>query len=378
MPEHSSDKTKPRVLLAGHLPPPMGGIATYYQSLLSSSLPDKVDLLFVETSSQKRVLSQAGIFNFSNLVWAMEDCIRFAKAAIKHRPQVTHIATAFGLSFVKHSACVAIARLAGSRVLLHHHCGLDPLYTDKSRWWRWYFRQVIRLTNGVVALSKEWHRLVDIVPGCKVYDLPNAIDLSEYRAIAQGRGAVEASPARLNVLYMGYLGRNKGTFELVEAAKKIADKGLPVFFDLVGEDLQPGDKEQIKQMVAQAGLEETVRVHPPASGAEKIEFFRKADILAYPSYSEGMPIAIIEAMASGLPIVATRVGGIPDQIENGVNGILIEAGSADQLASALEKLVSSPDLRTSMRENGCRIAMEKYDVEVLVPRLVRIYQETIL
>jgi glycosyltransferase involved in cell wall biosynthesis len=356
----------------------MGGIATYYQSLLGSSLPERVNLLFVETSTQKRTLSQSGNFTFSNLIWAVEDCIRFAKAVIKHRPQVTHIATAFGLSFVKHSVCVLIARLAGSRVLLHHHCGLPTLYhKDKPGWWNWYFCQVIRLTNGVIALSKEWQQLTVIVPGCKVYDLPNAIALSEYHAIAQERLAAGENPSRLNVLYLGYLGRNKGTFELIEAAKEVTARGVSLHFDLVGEELGHGEKEQLQEKIIQAGLENVVTLHPPATGVDKHNFFQKADLMAYPSYSEGMPIAIIEAMASGLPIVATRVGGIPDQIQDGINGLLIEVGHADQLANALESLSSNPALRAAMQANGARIAMEKYDVEVLVPRLVKIYAETL-
>src|SRR5450759_5634987 len=83
-------------------------------------------------------------------------CIR---DRIKHRPQVTHIATAFGLSFVKHGVCIMIARLYGSRVLLHPHCSISALYTDRSRGWQWFFRQVIRMTHGVITLSREWNIL---------------------------------------------------------------------------------------------------------------------------------------------------------------------------------------------------------------------------
>jgi glycosyltransferase involved in cell wall biosynthesis len=355
----------------------MGGVATYYQSLLNSSLPARVDLHFVQTSSRKRVLAQTGSFSLANLVWAAEDCLRFAKAVIKHRPQVSHIATAFGLSFVKHSVCVLIARLAGSRVLLHHHCGLAPLYTDRSRGWRWYFRQVIRLTNGVIALSKEWLQLAEIVPGCKVYELPNAIDLSQYRPIASQRIAPVGGPSQVNILCLGYLGRNKGTYELIESARVLRERGLPVSFDLVGEELATGEGELLKQEIARTGLEGIVRLHPPVGGEEKNAYLRKADIFAQPSYSEGMPIAIIEAMACGLPIVASRVGGIPDQVSEGVNGFLVDARRADQLAQALEKLVSDPGLRAGMQANSARLAVEKFDVEVLVPRLVKIYQEAL-
>jgi glycosyltransferase involved in cell wall biosynthesis len=373
----SPNKSKPRILISGHLPPPMGGIATYCQSLLNSSLPEQVDLLFVETSSQKRTLSQTGSLSFSNLIWALEDCIRFAKAVIKHRPQVTHIATAFGLSFVKHSVCVIIARLAGSRVLLHHHCSIVAMYMDRPWWWKWYVRQIIRLTNGVIALSKEWQQLTTIIPGCKVYDLPNAIDLSAYRAIAQKRKDGEKNPLPLKVLYLGYLGRNKGTFELLDAAKEIAAKETPIFFDLVGEELSGGEKEELKQKIIQDGLDNIVTLHPPVAGDAKNDFFQKADIFAYPSYSEGMPMAVIEAMACGLPIIATRVGGLPDLVSDGINGILVDAGNPGQIASALELLSANSEMRLSMGAESSQTAGDKFDMEKLVPRLVSIYQKAL-
>jgi glycosyltransferase involved in cell wall biosynthesis len=362
-----------RILISGHLPPPMGGIAAYYQSLLNSSLPKRVKLLFVLTSSQKRALSQSGSFTFSNLISAIKDCGRFTVAVIKHRPQVTHIATAYGLSFVKHSVCVLIARLFGSRVLLHPHCSISALYTDHSPVWQWFFRRVIHLTNGVITLSSEWNQLTTIVPGCAVYYLPNAIDLEAYQGIALQRRAAAKQPSRLKALYLGYLGKAKGSFDLVNAAKEIASKDLPVVFDLVGDELAPGEIEQIKKQIDQAGLGNIVTMHPFVRGSQKIELLREADIFVYPSYSEGMPMAVIEAMACGLPIIATRVGGLPDLVSNGINGILVDAGSIDQLVSAIQILSTDPDLRFSMQMNSYQTALEKFDIEKLVPRLVSIY-----
>jgi len=373
----SFNKTKPRILVSGHLPPPMGGIATYYQSLLSSSLPQQVDLDFVETSSQKRTGAESGTFSFSNLISAINDCVRFTRAVIKHHPQLTHIATTLELSFVKHSVCVLIARLFRSRVLLHPHCGFPALYTDQTRWWQWFIRQVIRLTNGVVVLSNEWNQLNSVVPGCPVYYLPNAIDLSAYRNLGSGRIAEAKNPPQLKVLYLGYMGKSKGSFDLLEAARGTMSKNIPVIFDLVGEDVSPGEVEQIKQQIDQTGLGNVVTLHPTASNTKKIDFFREADIFIYPSYSEGMPIAVIEAMACGLPIIATRVGGLPDLVRDGNNGILVDAGRPDQLESALESLILNPELRLSMQVNSYQHAFDEYEIEKHVKRLVDIYGKTL-
>jgi glycosyltransferase involved in cell wall biosynthesis len=374
----SFDQAKLRILVSGHLPPPLGGVATYYQSLLNSSLPQQVDLCFVETSSQRRTLSQSGIFTFSNLISAITDCGRFTKAVIKHRPQLTHIGTAFGLSYVKHSVCVLIARLFGSRVLLHPHCGFSALYTNQPRWWQWFFRRIIRFTNGVVSLSSEWNQLITIVPGCAVYYLPNAIDLTAYRTATLKRRVVEQNPPLLKVLYLGYLGKAKGSFDLVEAAKEILAKNIPVKIDLVGEELAKGEVERLKKQIDQTGLGNVVSLHPPVIGSKKIEMLLEADIFIYPSYGEGMPIAVIEAMASGLPIISTRVGGLPDLVKDGINGILVEAGHPDQLVRAILYLSLNPDQRFAMQMNSFQSAINNFDIEKLVPRLVNIYSKVLM
>ncbi len=373
MTQHLLDKGKPKILISGHLPPPMGGIATFYQSLMNSSLPQHIDLCFVQTSSRKRTLSQSGRFTLSNLISALHDCGRFTRAVIKFRPQLTHIATAFGLSFVKHSVCVIIARFSGSRVLLHPHCSIKALYGDRSRWWQWFFRQIIRLTNGVISLSTEWNQLTAIVPGCPVYYLPNAIDLSVYRAVGLERRVDVKNPPHFMALYLGYLGKTKGSYDLVEVAREAVSENLPIIFKLVGEELSKGDGEQLQTQIDRAGLGNVVTLLPPVMGDNKLDLFREADIFVYPSYSEGMPIAVIEAMACGLPIIATRVGGLPDLVIDGINGILVDAGCANQLVGALKNLISNPDQRIAMQLNSYRIAFDQHDIEKLVPRLVSIY-----
>jgi|WetSurMetagenome_2_1015567.scaffolds.fasta_scaffold08990_3 glycosyltransferase involved in cell wall biosynthesis len=377
MTQPNHNNLKPRILIAGHLPPPMGGIATYYQALLNSSLKEWVDYSFVETSSQNRSASQTGRFSISNVISAANDCLRFARAALKNRPQVTHIATAFGLSFVKHSACVIIARLLGIRVLLHPHCGFSALYGERPSWWKWYFRKIIRMTDGVITLSSEWKKLAEIVPGHRIFYLPNGIDLSPFHAAGLKNSEKSSIEGNLKALYLGHLGRSKGTYIILEAARQLLAKRVPIIIDLVGEVMGDGDEEEIKSCIDQKGLTGMVFRHPPVTGTEKIEVLGSTDIFVYPSFSEGMPIAVIEAMACGLPIIATKVGGIPDLVSDGINGVLIEAGSIDQLTEAIENVCRNPELRLQMQKNSFQMAFEKFDIEKIVPQLVNIYTSTL-
>jgi len=371
------EMAKPRVLLSGHLPPPMGGIATFYQALLGSSLGEKVDLSFVETSSQSRSLASSGAATYRNAISAIHDCCRFARSVRAHHPQVTHIATSTGLSFLKHGLCVLIASFYHSIVLLHLHCGFSSLYSDRPAIWKWLVRQVFRMTSGLVVLSSEWDQIRAIMPACRVYHLPNAIDLAPYESVARGRFAQPVDGSGLRVLYLGYVGRAKGTFDLAEAARLLQSRGIGVSFDLVGDSWTPHEWEQLREKIADMGIGASVRLHSSVTGPDKLSFFRNADVFIHPSYHEGMPISVIEAMACGLAIVATRVGGLPDLVTDGVNGILVEPGRPDELAVALESLSADRNLCRRMGEKGYQLAVEGYDMETRVTDLVKIYQKAL-
>jgi glycosyltransferase involved in cell wall biosynthesis len=352
----------------------MGGIGAFYQNLLGSSLPERVNLQFVDTSSRRRPGAETGKWSLSNLVSAIVDCVRFSKAVLVHKPEICHIATAVGLSFLKHSVCIAIARLMGSKVLLHPHCSFHFLYERQGKAWQWFVRKIIGFCHGVIITSSEWLGLQETVPGCQIYYLPNAINLMNF--VDVGREKIESKSAKacLHILYLGHLGKEKGSFDLISAAKKVLKQEHGVVFELVGHEQVIGNIEQLSTEVAEAGLERFIQVRPAVNDAEKIELFRSADIFVYPSYHEGMPMAVIEAMACGLPIIATQVGGLPDLVCHGLNGLLVPAGQPDRLADAMYQLIVEPQTRCSMQVSSFRLAQENYDVEKLVIRLLDIFQ----
>jgi glycosyltransferase involved in cell wall biosynthesis len=365
--------SKMRILVSGHLPPPMGGVAAFYETLLNSSLPERVDLKFVQTSSQKRSFETSGQVSLQNILAAIADCWRFARAVWSFRPQIAHISTAFGLSFAKHSICVLVARFFGSKVLLHPHCGFAAVYTDRPAAWQHFFRWVIGLVDGVAATSHEWNQLLSVMPDCQVFVLPNAIDLKTYQLVAQDRFASMRDGRSFHVLYLGYLGKAKGSFDLVDAARTALHDDHVWEFRLVGGELTPGERTALLGKTETAGLTEVVQICPPVTAADKLTAFRWADAFVYPSYYEGMPMAVIEAMACGLPVVASKVGGLPDLVSNGINGWLVEAGHPDQIADALYRLADSEALCRVMQRQSYQRAVEDFDFEKRVTQLVDIY-----
>jgi glycosyltransferase involved in cell wall biosynthesis len=211
-------------------------------------------------------------------------------------------------------------------------------------------------------------------PNCVVHHLPNAIDLQPYRGLAKERMAGAGSNGIFQILYLGYLGRAKGSYDLIDAMRRLISGNVEAICHLVGEELTRGEKDGLRKRIIAAKLEKSARLHPPVFGLQKLNFFRDADVLVCPSHHEGMPMVVLEAMACGLPIIATNVGGLPDLVQNGVNGLLVPPGQPDQLAAALHQLAFNDELRRSMQLSSYRLASERYDMERRVSQLVDVYQ----
>ena len=177
-----------------------------------------------------------------------------------------------------------------------------------------------------------------------------------------------------NIFYLGYLGKDKGSFDLVQAVKIMKNKGEKVNLNLVGDELHEGEKDEILSRICEEGLGDTIHVHSAVFGSEKLELFREADIFVYPSHHEGLPNAVLEAMACALPIVATNVGGIPDQVLSGVNGILVNPGKPEELAIALMKVSNDKAIWRTMQEASYRFAVEGYDMKTYIPKIADIYR----
>ena len=122
-------------------------------------------------------------------------------------------------------------------------------------------------------------------------------------------------------------------------------------------------------------LDEAVDFPGFVRGPDKLRLLQQAALLVLPSYAEGVPIAVLEGMAAGLPVVTTPVGGVPDIFEDGVNGLLVPPGDPAALADAIERLLDDPDQRRSMGEANRRKALKEFDVPIYVEKLLGLYRD---
>jgi glycosyltransferase involved in cell wall biosynthesis len=177
------------------------------------------------------------------------------------------------------------------------------------------------------------------------------------------------------MLCVGRFDEVKGHPVLVEACRKLSEKGIPFVCDLVGEGPR---RPEIEAMIERAGLTGRVRTLGPRPRLEVVRLLSECDVFALPSVMaangerEGIPVSLMEAMAMGVPVVSTKLSGIPELVESGVSGILVEPGDASALSESLEKLAREPELRARLGEAGRMKVLRDFDLSRNVDRLAEL------
>jgi glycosyltransferase involved in cell wall biosynthesis len=256
--------------------------------------------------------------------------------------------------------------LAGVPVLIH----TDHNVEIKRRRVLALERFLLGRTHAVTAISEEATRNFLRNTGArpdKVRTIRNGFDLSRMEPCRAGPPPADLpiDPGRRTVVLIGRLVEIKGHRFLLEAAAQICRQRHDVQFLLVGDGPLRGFLEQLVQ---EKGLEEFVRFAGVRSDVPA--FLRHMDAFVLPSLTEGLPITLLEAIASDLPVVASRVGGIPEVLEHGVTGLLVSPGNVDELRDAILAVLDSPEEAASR----CRAAAERVRTEFDILQMVHAYE----
>jgi colanic acid/amylovoran biosynthesis glycosyltransferase len=173
------------------------------------------------------------------------------------------------------------------------------------------------------------------------------------------------------LLCVARLSEEKGHLLLLEALKLLADEGTNFTCTLAGDGPLRGALEAGCQ---QLGLKDKVIFKGALSPAEVTECYKACDVVVLPSFNEGIPLVLMEALSMGRPVVSTHVGGIPELVENGVNGVLVAPGSARDLAEGLRKIFSDPERARAMGQAGVETVRTRYRIDIAAERLEKLFR----
>lgn len=370
----AADDRNPRVVVVAQGPPALGGISSFATTIVDDPvLAGRFEMVLLNTT--RRSERKAGSLSLENTVHAITDAVRTFRAA--RHASIVHVQTALmpTLPLLRALALCAAARAGGAAVLCHVHSGRVNSGRSEAfspgRVTRWLL-SLLRIVDMVLTVSdRGTETLGHLVPGTDVETIDNAVDVSLFDPVDPG-----GNPPRF--LYVGTLSKRKGLGDLVSALRILgSDFARRWNFVVVGGSAEVGEEEadEIRHAVEAAGYSDSLVGSLPQSGVR--DQLERADVFVLPSHWEGQPIAILEAMASGLPVLSTRVGAIPDVVREGVDGLLVEPHDPAALAEGIRRLAGDADLRRQLGASARRRAEASFDTSNLRSRMTEIYRRAI-
>lgn len=347
-----------RVLMLGPALEVRGGISSVERALIAA-LPPHVAVRHVATMREGSKAAKLGAFlRALGATWS--------GTAAAAKPDIVHIHFASRASSVRKMALARLALARGCRVVMHAHGGgYRDYWNGASRLQRRNIVRTLRRASALIVLGEAWRKFFAGigVPDERIVVLPNPVALPAALPVRLG-----ATP--VTFVYLGLVSAAKGAFDLVEAVGRMTPGGRSRLRVVIAGN---GELEALRARIARGGLQETIGVRPWLGEQERDALLASAEAFVLPSHREGLPMALLEAMAWGLAPLATPVGAIAEVVEHGRNGLLCPPGDVAALAQALERLLD-PDLRGELGR-AARRRVEPLAVEHYTQRLTRLYED---
>ena len=302
-------------------------------------------------------------------ILVLQFCLKLAtRRAIK----IVHIHGASQGSFYRKYVLFLLAKYVfRKKVIYHIHGAMYHLfYENASPFVQKRVQHFVNTTDALIVLSDWWKnyfeenfqpRIIRIVP--------NIVSATDPKDIAH------VPSERIKFLFLGRIGERKGVYDLLEVMHQHqAELGNKYLLELGGD----GETEKLQSLINQYHLEENVKFLGFVVGSRKEQLLRAADVYILPSYNEGLPISILEAMSFGLPIISTEVGGIPEVVLPYENGLLISAGDQSAIYESIKFFMDHPEKIESYGTRSYEIVSQRYFPRPVMSTLIKLYDDLLL
>lgn len=335
-----------------------GGMRTVVESYRDDGLFDKWNVKLIFTHDDGSVMTKLFMFIKALLIFVYY--LLFTRVALIHNH------SAMKGSFWRKNVFSFLARLRGIPVLLHlHGSEMEKFYKNESAGGKRMISSILTKADAVIVLSKSWSEFIgEVAPRANVEVVYNYVRLPDKSAVSLNDGVVR-------ILFLGLLGKRKGIYDLIEVAKRLKEKNKKIEFWIGGN----GEVNQVQKLIDQYQIGECFKLLGWVDKGSKEQYLSKADVYILPSYNEGLPMSVLEAMSWQIPVISTNVGGIPELIREEVDGFIVEPGNIDQIELSLTKLIDSESLRNDMGKNSKERIRDVFSDEVILPKLDSLYQK---
>lgn len=334
-----------------------GGMSSVVAAYHAAGLFRRVPVRYIEAH---REISALGKF------WlVLRGLWGFFGMLLRGEVRALHVHAASGISFWRKLLFIWLGRWFSCPVIVHLHGGeFIEFFRRCSPLQQAIVRDALERADRVAVLSATWReRIGEISRGLRVEILPNPVDVPIQGALRDGN--------EFRILFLGRLEKDKGVFDLIEAFALLRPVSPNALLVLGGE----GDFSAVTQRLAELGISEFVQMPGWVTGQGKEALLRSADAFVLPSYAEGLPVSMLEAMAFSIPVVVSRVGSVPEVVADNVQGLLIEVRDIPGILAALQTLASSPAVRRRLGQAGRALVAANFSADRVCGQLEQLYAE---
>lgn len=347
----------------------IGGISVWAKAIVAQyeQVSQQVELLLQPLDRKTYVRGVGPLVRLWRGVVEYLSLVKIVKRRIRREnPDTIHLCTTASLGLIKDYFIFRYAKSRGIRTVLHFHCGRIPEIFRNNNWETKLLKRVFKNTDIPVVMDNSSLLTLDGMSVQGAVYVPNPLSSFVSKTVSANEGNVERVDKRL--LFVGHVVDIKGVYELVEACSRLTD----VTLRMVGH-VEDDVKSRLEN-IASAREGNWLCFTGGLSREETIKEMLAADALVAPSYIEGFPNVILEAMACGTPIIASGVGAIPEMLDNGKCGVVIKPRSADEICNAVEKLMSDKELKSSMVAKAKERVNNEYSISSVWSRLVNVWK----
>lgn len=336
----------PRALIVGPLPPPPGGVGRLVEAIVASPLAARWQLDVFDLSKPQQEGKPSTVTAW-DVAWTLVHLVTLPLRLLRSRPDVALVQSTADSGFLRDLALILVLRVFAVPVVIHWHGAPEsPQFPgpDRAAWRSGLFRFAVRRARALILLAEPYRPFFARHVGPEpIVVVPNFVDGSAISAVTPAAGTGMSSAFRL--VFLGRLGPQKGVDLLLDAFSRAREEVPWMALELIGEAESPQALEAVRSHPA------VLAGHAVLAGAldqERFARLRAADAFVLPTRADSFPLSILEAMAAGLPVVASSVGAIPWLLDDGASGVLVPAGDPVALADALVRLARDERRRAEL------------------------------
>lgn len=359
-----------KVLFFIKVPPPLTGVTLMNQRILNSGqLNSNFNIRSISISYMNN-LNKMGAWKFKKLLIIIKLIAKLIYELIFHRPKFIYFQISpHRFAFYRDLIFVSINKLFRVKILYHiHGKGISDHMNDK---WRKKLYIYAFKGSDVICLSPLLTYDIENVFEGKVHIVRNGIPDFKLDNLTLVQQLPEE---QIKILFLSNLIKSKGVLVFIESMLLLKNEGYRFLATIVGSDVEFSQKE-LTEIIKIKDLAANIKCVGAKYNEAKNTIIKKADVLVYPTLNDAFPLVLIEAMQFSVPIIATIEGAIPEIIDDGVTGYLVEKNAPQQIVDKLKLLIVNPEHRKEMGQAGRKLFEEKYTIEILEKKMLNIFEE---